>query len=366
MRTIVLSAGGTGGHLFPAQALAEELVRRGAHIVVMTDGRGANFTRAFPGAQIETVPAATFADKGFALRILAAIEIAIGTIAAGLKLARIKPAAVIGFGGYPSLPVMLAASFARLPTAILEQNTVLGRVNRLVANRVRVVASAFPIARYAPRDTSKIVMTGNPVRPEVVEAANTPYETPTDEGPLHVLIFGGSQGARAMSEVVPQAIALLSGDLRSRLHVVQQCRPEDLDKARAIYAAAKIPAELEAFFADLPQRIAAAHLVIARSGAGTLAELAAIGRPAILIPLPAATDDHQTPNADVFANAGAGWRVPQDQLTPQFLAAMLEQAFALPEDLAKRAAAARTLARPDAAARLADVVESLENLERAA
>jgi len=360
MKTVVLSAGGTGGHLFPAQALAEELVRRGARIVVMTDGRGANFTRAFPGAAIETVPAATFADKSFGLKILAAMEIAIGVIAASLKLARIKPAAVVGFGGYPSLPVMLAASFANLPTAILEQNTVLGRVNRLVANRVRVVAAAFPIARFAPRDASKVVMTGNPVRPEVLEAANIPYDTPTLEGPLHVLIFGGSQGARALSEIVPQAIALLSGDLRSRLSIVQQCRPEDLEKVRAVYAEAKIDAQLAAFFTDLPGRIAAAHLVIARSGAGTLAELAAIGRPAILIPLPAATDDHQTPNADVFANAGAGWRVPQDQLTPQFLAAMLEQAFAVPEDLAKRAAAARTLARPDATQRLADVIDSLE------
>jgi UDP-N-acetylglucosamine--N-acetylmuramyl-(pentapeptide) pyrophosphoryl-undecaprenol N-acetylglucosamine transferase len=203
-------------------------------------------------------------------------------------------------------------------------------------------------------------MTGNPVRPEVLEAANAPYDPPGAEGPLHVLVFGGSQGARALSEIVPQAIALLSADLRARLHVVQQCRPEDLEKARAIYAGAKIAAELEAFFTDLPARIAAAHLVIARAGAGTLAELAAIGRPAILIPLPAATDDHQTPNAEVFANAGAGWRVPQDQLTPQFLAAMLEQAFAVPDDLAKRAAAARTLARPDAAQRLADVVENLE------
>lgn len=194
MKTVVLSAGGTGGHLFPAQALAEELVRRGTRIVVMTDGRGANFTRAFPGASIETVPAATFADRTLGLRILAMIEIAIGILSARVKLARIKPAAVIGFGGYPSLPVMLAASFAHLPTAILEQNTVLGRVNRLVANRMRVVAAAFPIVRYAPRDASKIVMTGNPVRPEVLEAANTPYDPPAAEGKLHLLVFGGSQG----------------------------------------------------------------------------------------------------------------------------------------------------------------------------
>jgi UDP-N-acetylglucosamine--N-acetylmuramyl-(pentapeptide) pyrophosphoryl-undecaprenol N-acetylglucosamine transferase len=360
MKTVVLSAGGTGGHLFPAQALAEELVRRGFHIVVMTDGRGANFTRAFPGATIETVPAATFADKSPLLRVLAAIEISIGIITARLKLARLKPAAVIGFGGYPSLPVMLAASFAGLPTAILEQNTVLGRVNRLVANRVKIVAAAFSIVRFAPRDASKIVTTGNPVRPEVIEAAATPYDAPTAGGPLHILVFGGSQGARALSEIVPQAIALLSSEMRARLGIVQQCRPEDLEAVRKLYADADVTAELAAFFADLPARIAHAHLVIARSGAGTIAELAVIGRPAILIPLPAATDDHQTPNADVFADAGAGWRVPQDQLTPQFLAAMLEQAFAVPEDLVKRADAARGLARPDAAQRLADVVENLE------
>lgn len=360
MKTVVLSAGGTGGHLFPAQALAEELVRRGTRIVVMTDGRGANFTRAFPGASIETVPAATFADRTLGLRILAMIEIAIGILSARVKLARIKPAAVIGFGGYPSLPVMLAASFAHLPTAILEQNTVLGRVNRLVANRMRVVAAAFPIVRYAPRDASKIVMTGNPVRPEVLEAANTPYDPPAAEGKLHLLVFGGSQGARALSEIVPTAIALLSEDMKVRLQIVQQCRPEDLENVRAAYAGAKVSAELAAFFTDMPKRIATAHLVIARSGAGTLAELAVIGRPAILIPLPAATDDHQTPNANVFADAGAGWRVPQDQLTPQFLAAMLEQAFSLPDDLVKRAAAARALAKPDAAARLADVIDGLQ------
>jgi UDP-N-acetylglucosamine--N-acetylmuramyl-(pentapeptide) pyrophosphoryl-undecaprenol N-acetylglucosamine transferase len=358
MSTIVLSAGGTGGHLFPAQALAAELAQRGRRIVVMTDARGHNYGAAFPGADIETVPSGSFANRSQMLT--APFAIFAGVFVALRKLLHLKPAAVIGFGGYPSLPVMIAASFSNVPTAILEQNTVLGRVNRLVANRVRVVAAAFPIARFAPRDPSKVVMTGNPVRPEVLEAANMPYNAPTPEGPLHVLIFGGSQGARALSEVVPQAIALLSGDLRSRLSVVQQCRPEDLENVRAVYTEAKIDAELAVFFTDLPARIAAAHLVIARSGAGTLAELAAIGRPAILIPLPAATDDHQTPNADVFANAGAGWRVPQEQLTPQFLAAMLEQAFAVPEDLAKRAAAARTLARPDATQRLADVIENLE------
>lgn len=360
MSTIVLSAGGTGGHLFPAQALAEELVRRGARIVVMTDGRGANYTKAFPGAEIETVPAATFADKGVGLQLLAALEIGIGVITASIKLARIKPAAVIGFGGYPSLPVMLAATLARLPTAILEQNAVLGRVNRLVANRVKIVAAAFPIARFAPRDASKIVMTGNPVRPAVLEAANIPYATPDVEGALHILIFGGSQGARALSEIVPKAIALLPDEMRTRLNIVQQCRVEDIESTQAIYATANLTPTLAPFFADLPARMAAAHLVIGRSGAGTIAELAAIGRPAILIPLPGATDDHQTANADVFARAGAGWRVAQSELTPQFLAAMLEQAFAVPEDLAKRATAARSIARPDAAARLADVVTTLE------
>jgi UDP-N-acetylglucosamine--N-acetylmuramyl-(pentapeptide) pyrophosphoryl-undecaprenol N-acetylglucosamine transferase len=359
MTTFVLCAGGTGGHLFPAQALGAELVRRGATIVVMTDKRGTNYAKAFPGAAIETVPSAAFSDRS-ALGLLAApFEILAGIVSALFKLRRIKPGAVIGFGGYPSLPVMLAATFAGRPTAILEQNAVTGRANRAVMNRVRVMAAAFPIARFAPKDAAKVVLTGNPLRPEVIALNGVAYEAPTADGPLHLLVFGGSQGARALSEMVPAAVALLPEAFKARLDVVQQCRPEDLDFVRAAYAKAGVKAELAAFYNDLPQRMARAHLVVARSGAGTVSELMAIGRPAILVPLPHALDDNQTPNGEILSKADAGWCVAQRDLTPEKLAGMLKLAFSDPDGLARRAANAHKLARVDAVSRLADVAERL-------
>jgi UDP-N-acetylglucosamine--N-acetylmuramyl-(pentapeptide) pyrophosphoryl-undecaprenol N-acetylglucosamine transferase len=353
MSLIVLSAGGTGGHLYPAQALAGELARRGRDIVVMTDTRFANYATQFPGARIETVPSSPFNA------IVAPFKIVAGFFIALRKLKKLKPDAVIGFGGYPSVPVMLAATFARLPTGIIEQNAVVGRANRLVMNRVKMVAAAFPIARFAPRDKSKIVLTGNPLRPEVEALWGAPYDAPLFGGPLHLLVFGGSQGARALSQIVPAAITRLPHGLKTRLRIVQQCRAEDLEAVRQVYANAEIQAELAPFFNDLPQRMADAHLVIARSGAGTVAELMAIGRPAILVPLPGALDDNQTPNADILAKADAGWRVAQRALTPDRLAAMLAEIFGGPAGLAHRAAAAHALATPNAAARLADVVEQL-------
>jgi UDP-N-acetylglucosamine--N-acetylmuramyl-(pentapeptide) pyrophosphoryl-undecaprenol N-acetylglucosamine transferase len=361
--TIVLSAGGTGGHLFPAQSLAAELVRRGKSIVVMTDRRGTNYAKAFPGAAIETVPSAAFSDRSVLGLVSAPFEIVAGIVTAFAKLTRLKPGAVIGFGGYPSLPVMIAAWLGRYPTAILEQNAVTGRANRAVMNKVRVMAAAFPIARFAPKDASKIVLTGNPLRPDVVALAGTPYDMPADSGPLHLLVFGGSQGARAISELVPAAVTLLPDSFRSRLDIVQQCRPEDLDTVRAAYAAAGVKAELAGFYNDLPSRMAKAQLVIARSGAGTVSELMAIGRPAILIPLPHALDDNQTPNGEILSKADAGWCVAQRDLTPEKLAGMIKLAFSNPDDLAKRAANAHTLAKIDAVSRLADVAE---NLARAA
>jgi len=353
MSVIVLSAGGTGGHLFPAQALAGVLARRGRAIVVMTDTRFANYATTFPNARIETVPSSPFNAVAAPFKIMA------GTAVAFTKLLKLKPAAVVGFGGYPSVPVMLAASLARFPTAIIEQNAVVGRANRLVMNRVKVVAAAFPIARFAPSDKSKIVLTGNPLRPEVEALWGTPYDVPQSGGPLRLLVFGGSQGARAMSEIVPAALTRLPHDLKRRLSVVQQCRPEDMEMVRQIYANAEIGCELQSFFTDLPKRMADSHLVIARSGAGTVAELMAIGRPAILVPLPGALDDNQTPNADILARAEAGWRVAQADLTPDALAQMLIKIFAEPRDLARRAACAHAIAVPQAAEKLADVVENL-------
>ncbi len=352
-QTVVLSAGGTGGHLFPAQALAGELARRGREIVVMTDARFAHYATAFPQARILTVPSSPLNSIAAPFAILA------GIAAAFVKLTLLKPAAVVGFGGYPSVPVMLAARLARLPTAIIEQNAVVGRANRLVMNQVRRIAAAFPIARFAPKDRTKIVLTGNPLRPEVTALWGAPYPSLQPDGPLRVLVFGGSQGARVFSETVPAAITQLGHDLKLRLSIVQQCRAEDIETVRAIYANAEIRAELKPFFADLPQRMAEAHLVIGRSGAGTVAELMAIGRPAILVPLPHAMDDHQTANAQILSRAGAGWLVSQPDLTPDSLARMLTEIFAHPADLADRAAAAHALATPAAAEKLADVVDSL-------
>jgi UDP-N-acetylglucosamine--N-acetylmuramyl-(pentapeptide) pyrophosphoryl-undecaprenol N-acetylglucosamine transferase len=362
-RTVILSAGGTGGHLYPAQALAEELVRRGVGIVVMTDSRGTHYPNFFPQAAIEIVPSAAFSDRSMIGLISAPFEILAGIVVALIKLSRIHPAAVVGFGGYPSVPVMVAACLARFPTAIVAPDAVVGRANRLVANHVRVIAGGLPLKKFLPKDMSKVVYTGTPVRPAVVALSGAPYAKPEPQGPFRLLVFGGSQGARALSEIVPAAIGLLDPEDRRRLEITQQCRPEDLEQVRAAYDAIGVKAELAHFFNDLPERIARAHLVIGRSGVGTVSELMVIGRPAILVPLPYALDDNQTPNADVFVESGGGWRVAQKDLTPHKLKAMLDAAFADPTDLARRAAAARTLAKPDAARRLADVVE---NLARAA
>lgn len=355
-RTIVLTAGGTGGHLFPAQALAGELRARGRSIIVMTDARGRNYESAFPGAAIEQVPSATFVGSLLA-RLLAPLRILFGFFVSLRKLLNVRPAAVVGFGGYPSLPVMFAAQLSGFPTAIHEQNAVLGRANRQLAPRATAVAASLPLVRFVPK--TRVVYTGNPVRPEAAKLADIPYQPPDKSGVIHLLVFGGSQGARALSELVPSAVARLADDIRARLTVVQQCRTEDLASVRAAYAASNVTAELATFFDDLPARMAAAHLVISRSGASTISELTVTGRPAILIPFPFATDDHQTANASVLSDAGAAWLVQQRDLTPEIMARLLEDTFGNPQELARRAHAARALAKPDATARLADLVDSL-------
>jgi UDP-N-acetylglucosamine--N-acetylmuramyl-(pentapeptide) pyrophosphoryl-undecaprenol N-acetylglucosamine transferase len=356
---IVLAAGGTGGHLFPAQALASELMRRGKRVVVMTDGRGHNFGKAFPGAEIATVPAATFAGRSLPGRIMALGIIALGVAASLAKLKNLHPRAVVGFGGYPSLPVMIAASLARVPALLHEQNAVLGRVNRLLAPRVKAIAATFPFARFAPADPSRVVFTGNPVRPEAQALQTAEYVAPDPNGPIKLLIFGGSQGARALSELVPEALGRLAEPLRVRLEVTQQARAEDIAMVEAAYRASGIKAEVAKFFGDLPARMARAHLVVARSGASTLSELTVIGRPAILVPYPFAMDDHQSANAAVLEQAGAAWVVRQDKLDAEKLARMLTDILSAPEGLKRCAAAAKALGHGDAAERLADLAEQL-------
>jgi UDP-N-acetylglucosamine--N-acetylmuramyl-(pentapeptide) pyrophosphoryl-undecaprenol N-acetylglucosamine transferase len=355
----VLAAGGTGGHLFPAQAVARELMRRGARVVVMTDGRGHNYGAAFPGAEIATVPAATFAGRSIFGRIGALGVIALGVAAAWLKLNRLRPRAVVGFGGYPSLPVMLASSLARIPAALHEQNAVLGRVNRLLAPSVKTIAASFPFARFAPKDSARVVFTGTPVRPEAAAFQGNIYAPPEKNGAIRILIFGGSQGARALSELVPAALARLSIALKQRLVIVQQARAEDVAMVKAAFTEAGIAATVERFFSDLPRRMADAHLVIARSGASTLGELTVIGRPAILIPYPFAMDDHQAANAAVLEKAGAAWVIRQSDLDAEKLATLLERILGEPETLRAHAEAAKGLGHADAAERLADLAENI-------
>jgi UDP-N-acetylglucosamine--N-acetylmuramyl-(pentapeptide) pyrophosphoryl-undecaprenol N-acetylglucosamine transferase len=354
----VLAAGGTGGHLFPAQALASELMRRGSRVVVMTDGRGHNYRSAFPGAEIATVPAATFAGRSPFGRIVAFGVIALGIVSALAKLRSLRPRAVVGFGGYPSFPVMIAASIARIPALLHEQNAVLGRVNRLLAPRVAKIAASLPFARFAPKNPERIVFTGNPVRPEAA-ALSTEYAPPGAYGPIRLLVFGGSQGARSLSELVPAALTSLPEHLRSRLKITQQCRAPDVEMVESAYRASGIQAEVGKFFTDLPRRMADAHLVIARSGASTLSELTVIGRPAVLVPYPHAMDDHQSANAAVLEKAGAAWVVMERDLDVAKLSRLLERILTEPDSLRARAQAARALGRADAAQRLADLAEQL-------
>ncbi len=354
---IVIAAGGTGGHMFPAQALAGTLAERGRGIVLVTDRRGAEYGGAIADTVL-TVSAGTVSGQGLSGRLMGLGQIAFGAIQAHGMLRRLAPAGVVGFGGYASVPTMLAATRIGLPTVIHEQNAVLGRANRLMAPRVRAIAAAFAeTAQLCPADRAKAVHTGNPVRAAVAALAGRPYPAPERGGMLSLLVIGGSQGAAVMSEVVPAALAILPEELRARLEVVQQCRADDLDRARDTYRAAGIAAELAGFFDDLPARLAKAQLVIARAGASTVAELTSAGRPAILVPYPSAADDHQSANARAIELAGGGWTMPQPTFTPDALARRMESFLVAPPRLIDAAMKARSIGVPEAATRLADLVE---------
>lgn len=352
----VIAAGGTGGHLFPAQALAEVLGARGWRIVLATDDRVESLTRAFPAERVVTLASAT-ARRGDPLSApRAALTIFTGVLRGRAALAEIDPAVVIGFGGYPSVPAVIAALTQGRPTLIHEQNAVSGRANRLLAPYVTAVACAFPTLRGASaRTQARAVVVGNPVRPEIRSLADGSYEAPTDK--IRLLITGGSQGARLLSEMIPAALAALPEVLRHRLHVEQQTRPESLALARGIYADAVIDAELAPFFRDMAGRLARAHLVIGRAGASTVSELAVAGRPSILIPLGAALDDDQGQNARMLAEGGGAEVACEAGLTQPMMTSALCTLLGNPARLARMAAAARKLARPDAAERLADLVE---------
>jgi UDP-N-acetylglucosamine--N-acetylmuramyl-(pentapeptide) pyrophosphoryl-undecaprenol N-acetylglucosamine transferase len=357
VQPIVIAAGGTGGHFFPAEALASELLARGRRIALMCDARAAASGGVFAGHEQYVIQGAGIAGRGLRRGVGAALALGRGVLQARGILARLDPAAVVGFGGYPSVaPVLAARSLrGRIPVLLHEQNAVLGRANRFLSRHATALALSFATTERVPNGVPT-VLTGNPVRPAIVALAGKDYVPPTDT--VRLFVLGGSLGARVFSDVVPAAVALLPTALRAHLSIVQQCRAEDLERVRAAYAACGVSVDLAAFFPDVADRLAAAHLVVSRAGASSVAELAVVGRPAILVPLPGAIDDHQSANARALIAARGASAIAQGDLTPALLAERLAMLLDEPDMLAHAARAAATVGRADAASRLADLVEA--------
>jgi UDP-N-acetylglucosamine--N-acetylmuramyl-(pentapeptide) pyrophosphoryl-undecaprenol N-acetylglucosamine transferase len=354
---ILLAAGGTGGHLFPAEALGVELIRRGLRVRLATDARAVRYSGLFSKDTIDVVPSATVRGRTPWSLAHTGAMLAAGTAVSLNLMRRLKPAAVVGFGGYPTLPPLLAAKLLSIPGIIHEANAVLGRANRFLSSRVSAIATSLPgVLDRDPALAGKTTTVGTPMRPLILAASAVKFIPPEPTVPFRLLVVGGSQGARVMSDIVPPAIERLEPALWSRLVLTQQVRDEDMARVRAVYDRLKINAELAPFFADLPGRLASNHLVISRSGAGTVAELGAVGRPSILVPLPGSIDQDQFANAGVLARAGGALRIPQGEFTPDRLAAEVSGLAAEPARLAAMAAGARSIGRLDAAERLADLV----------
>ena len=357
----ILAAGGTGGHMVPAHALAAELRSRGHGVMLITDERGARFPGLFENVPVHVLPAGRLG--GGPIGWLKAVRSVIAGRSEAKGLYRNhRPDAVVGFGGYPAFPSLIAASAMRIPTVLHEQNAVLGRVNRLLAGEAHAIATAYDeVQRLKPRFETKTVVVGNPVRAPVAKLGEIPFPAFDELAPLKILVTGGSQGATVLGDVVPEGLALLHPALRRRLQVIQQCRPDDIDRVRIRYAELGIPADLMTYIEDMPDKLAEAHLVIGRAGASTIAELTAAGRPAILIPFPSATDDHQTFNAQEMTRAGGARTIQQADFRPAVLARQIEAMAADPQALANAAARSLSVGRPHAARDLADLVERIGN-----
>jgi UDP-N-acetylglucosamine--N-acetylmuramyl-(pentapeptide) pyrophosphoryl-undecaprenol N-acetylglucosamine transferase len=354
---ILLAAGGTGGHLFPAEALGVELIRRDLRVRLVTDSRALRYSGLFSKDMIDVVPSETVRGRSPWQLARTGVMLAAGTAVAFKLMRRLKPAAVVGFGGYPTVPPLMAARLAGIPGIIHDANAVLGRANRFLSRRVSAIATSLPgVLDRDPDLAGKTTTVGTPMRPAVLAAAASAYQAPEANGPFRLLVVGGSQGARVMSDIVPGAIERLEPALWNRLILTQQVRDEDMTRVRAVYDRLKIHAELAPFFTDLPARLASNHLIVSRSGAGTVAELAAIGRPSILVPLPGAIDQDQFANAGVLSAATGALRILQPDFTPDRLASEISALAAEPSRLAAMAASARAVGRLDAAERLADLV----------
>jgi UDP-N-acetylglucosamine--N-acetylmuramyl-(pentapeptide) pyrophosphoryl-undecaprenol N-acetylglucosamine transferase len=359
---LVIAAGGTGGHMFPAQSLAEVMLRRGWRVKLSTDARGARYTGGFPhSVEIEQIASATFARGGVLAKTMVPFRVLGGVLGALWRMRGDRPVAVVGFGGYPAIPAMAAATILRLPRMIHEQNGVLGRVNRLFASRVDSVAcGTWPTD--LPAGVAGVDV-GNPVRAAVLERAGAGYIAPGDY-PMSLLVIGGSQGARVLSDVVPAAVAALPDAVRRNIRVSHQARAEDVERVEQSYTAAGIDADVQPFFQDVPRRMSEAQLVISRAGASSVADLTVIGRPAILIPFAAATADHQTANARGLVAAGGAILIPESRLDAQVLAEQMMLVLDNPQGAEDMARAALSCGRPDAAQTLADMVEALAQTAR--
>ncbi|PTM92054.1 undecaprenyldiphospho-muramoylpentapeptide beta-N-acetylglucosaminyltransferase [Mycoplana dimorpha] len=357
---ILLAAGGTGGHLFPAEALAHELKANGWSVHLVTDSRAERFAGKFPADEIHVVPSATIGSKNPVKVLSSLLTLWKGLRAARRLLARLRPKAVVGFGGYPTLPPLLAATGMNIPSMIHEQNAVMGRANKALAGRVQAIAGGFLPDGEGPY-AAKTVTTGNPVRPAVLAAAEVAYEPSAADGEFHLVVFGGSQGAQFFSKAVPQAICRLSEAKRARLRITQQARAEDREGVEAIYEKLALPAEVSPFFTDMAERLARAHLVICRSGASTVSEISVIGRPSVLVPYPYALDHDQAANAAALAAAGGAQVIAQSELSPERLASIIAEAMTHPERMVEMARNARKAGKPDAARLLAAMVESIAN-----
>jgi UDP-N-acetylglucosamine--N-acetylmuramyl-(pentapeptide) pyrophosphoryl-undecaprenol N-acetylglucosamine transferase len=356
---VILAAGGTGGHMFPAQALARELIARGQRVALITDRRGGGFGPDLPQVETHCINAAAIAGTGLGKRLLSVMRLGIGYLQAANLLNKLPGDVVVGFGGYASVPTVFAAARRGRRVILHEQNAVLGRANRLLTPRAWAIATSFEsVDGIAPKDREKIRITGNPVRPGIAALANRPAAVADDTGPLRLLVVGGSQGAAIFNGVVPAAISLLRPELRHRIEVCQQVRGLEIDKVADAYRTCGATAELAAFVENMPERLAAAHLVISRSGASTMAELTAAGRPAVLVPYPWAIDDHQTANAQRLVEAGGGWLLQQPMLTPESLAERLDSLLSNPALLARAGRCARAIAHDRAAVALADLVSA--------
>ncbi|MBO6893535.1 MAG: undecaprenyldiphospho-muramoylpentapeptide beta-N-acetylglucosaminyltransferase [Roseibium sp.] len=358
-KTVLLTAGGTGGHLFPAQALSSELARRGWTVELATDERADKYGTEFPARKVHIIASETIRGRNPIALLKTAVSLLRGTIQARSVIRQLKPDVVAGFGGYPTFPPMFAARLTGTPSILHEANGVMGRANKMLAKGVSAIATSVPLGDLPADLASKVTETGNPVRDAVLDAAELPFDAPRPDGEFKLLVFGGSQGARFFSDLVPPAIELLPPDIRARLRIVQQCRPEDMERVQKVYTDLGVAAECAPFFQDLPQRIAQAHLVFCRSGASSVSELSVLGRPSILVPLPGAIDQDQASNAKVLEKVGGAWPIRQADLHPERLAKEIERFMSAPEMLTEAARNAKSVAKPDAVKRLADLVEEI-------